>query len=90
VNWTLRKKLFRYYGRIALGLAVLGVIAFAFQTIVVKFGAYVIAGNWVALGRLLLFTVILVFLMILLLYLADKWYGNIISRMSGQKEPPME
>jgi hypothetical protein len=90
LNWTLQKKIFRYYGRLALGLVVLGFVALVFQTILQKFGDYVVSGNWAALERLLLLTVILAFIVILLLYFADLWYDNIVSRMAGQKGPPKE
>ena len=90
LNWTLRKKIFGYYAKIALGVVVLGFAAFVFQTIIQRFGDYSISGNWAGLERLLLLTVVVVFAVILLLYLMDRWYDNIISRMTSQKGPPKE
>jgi hypothetical protein len=90
LNWTLRKKIFWYYARIALGLGVLGAVALLFQKIIEDAGKYLTAGDWTSMGRILLVTLVAVPLVILLLYLVDKWYGNLVSRMSGQKGPPKE
>ncbi len=90
LNWTLRKKIFWYYAKITLALGVLGAAALMFQKILEDVGKYLISGDWTSLGRVLLITLIAIPLVILLLYLVDKWYGNLISRMSGQKGPPME
>lgn len=89
MTWTLRKKIFWYYGRIALGLAVLGVTAYFFQKLVEAVGKAVTVGDLAGIGRLLLIALIAVPLLILLLYLVDRWYGNILSRMSGQKGLPL-
>ncbi len=44
-SWTLRKKIFRYYAKITLGLIILGGVALVFQFIIQTVAANMNAGN---------------------------------------------
>jgi hypothetical protein len=59
----LQIQLDRKFGSLTLGQLISVMLVFAIL-VAVKFGDYVTAGDWAALGRLLAFTVILVFLLI--------------------------
>lgn len=89
-RWTLRKKILHYYAKITLGLIIVGGVALVFQFIIQTVAANMNAGNWVGVGWLFIYTLFAVFVVILLLYVVDKYYDRIISRMVGQKGPPKE
>ncbi len=83
-------KIADYYGRIALGLLIIGLAVFVFQNIVQGLSIDLRAGDWIDAGLLLLYTVFVFVIIIPVLYFVDKKFDWIVSRMVGLKRPPKD